>query len=95
MIRALPGRRHRWPDGAWSPENPFPETESDLSEPTDEIKTTYANRSIQRRAYTASQRKVGHDQYNSAHARVCLQIRLILPAGTAIGVRLSHASREG
>ena len=33
------GRRHRWPEGAWSPENPSPETGSDLSGLTEE---TYA-----------------------------------------------------
>ncbi|MGA7923921.1 MAG: hypothetical protein WCA77_08100, partial [Thermoplasmata archaeon] len=44
----LPGRRHRWPCGAWSPENPSLETGRDLSELTDEIKAaSNANRSIQ------------------------------------------------
>jgi hypothetical protein len=35
MIRSLPRQRHRWPDGAWSPEIPFPATGSDLSELTE------------------------------------------------------------
>jgi hypothetical protein len=42
---------------------------------------------------------IGHDTFevfpHTEHSSVCTQIRLILPAGTAIGVRLSHASREG